>query len=299
MLYDSYMKHIITEYTSKNGIYFHHTISTYKSGDGDYVPPETHAMYEVFLLLSGSVKYRIEGQWYNLNSMDALIISPNKLHSIEIDTSRPYERMVLQFEPNLLPSFADFELFSRCNSPLSPTFIIPKKSVKQFNLVSMMRRCKHLCFSDNKYIDLRFVSNILQIIETLNEIVLSLNESNEILPVKVDKISHACIQYINQNLTNKDKLSPQCLADELHISASHLQHTFKKELGITLHAYIFNQKMQLAKQLLMQGYTPQAVSDMLDYEYYSTFYHNFVKRFNAPPNSFADVQQSLLKNVDI
>jgi hypothetical protein len=57
--------------------------------------------------------------------------------------------------------------------------------------------------------------------------------------------------------------------------------------------------MQLAKQLLMQGYTPQAVSDMLDYEYYSTFYHNFVKRFNAPPNSFADVQQSLLKNVDI
>lgn len=292
------MKHIVTEYTSKNGIYFHHTISTYKKGDTDRLPPESHYMYEVFLLLSGAVKYRIEGQWYEVSSMNALIIPPNKLHSVETDTSQPYERIVLQFSPELLPSFADFELFSSYNKPFSSPIVIPKEYVVESNLVSSMRHCKQLCQSESKYIDLRFVSAILQIIETLNELTLALNESNIIPPVKVDKISHACIQYINQNLMGEDKLSPQHLAKHLHISASHLQHTFKKDLGVTLRAYIFNQKMQLAKQLLMKGNTPQSVANQLNYEYYSTFYHNFVKRFNVPPNYYTDFQQTLQMNVD-
>ena len=278
------MRHIFTEYISKNGIRFHHSVSTQESANQDTLIPETHHMCEVILLLSGSAKYKIEGEYYNLSPLDAIIIHPNKLHSREIDSTQPYERMVLHFSPDLLPSFADLNLLYNYNDAFLPS-VIPKKNVEQSNFIGLMQQCETLCRNKNKYTDLRFVSLILQIVEILNELILTLDETNTLPPVKVDKISHACIQYIHRNLMDKSRLSPQNMANELHISASHLQHTFKKEIGITLHGYIFNQRMQLAKKLLSQGKSPQAVANLLDYEYYSTFYHNFVKRFGIPPHS--------------
>ncbi len=280
----------MTEYLSKNGIRFHHSISTQDNAELDTLIPETHHMCEIILLLSGSVKYKIEGQYYDLSPLDAIIIHPNKLHSREIDSSAPYERMVLHFAPDLLPSFADLNLLSNYNDSILPS-VLPKAIIEQSNFYGLMQQCEMLCKDKNRYTDLRFVSLILQIVETLNEIMLKLDESNILLPIKVDKISHACIQYVNRHLTDKDKLLPQNLANELHISVSHLQHTFKKELGISLHAYISNQRMQLARKLLLQGQSPQSVANLLNYEYYSTFYHSFVKRFGAPPHSFNELQK--------
>ena len=284
------MRRIITEYISKNGIRFHHSVSTYEKEDRDTLIPESHTMCEVILMLSGSVRYKIEGQYYHLSPLDAIIIHPNKLHSREIDASQPYERMVLHFSPELLPSFADLNLLSNYNDSFLPS-VLPRKIVENSDLIGLMRQCEALCQTKNQYIDLRFVGVILQIVEALNEVIVKLDATNALPPVKVDKISHACIHYINQNLTEKDKLTPRHLARELHISVSHLQHTFKKEIGITLHDYISNQKMQLARKLLSQGQSPQAVASLLNYEYYSTFYHSFVKRFGSSPNSFVKNQQ--------
>lgn len=292
------MKHINIEYTSKNGIYFHHTVSTYKDGEQDGLQPESHYSYEVFLLLSGAVEYRIEGQVYHLAPMNVILIPPNKIHSLKIDTSSPYERMVLHFSANLLPTFTNLDLFLQHEDFISPSIVLPQKYVEKSNLPDLLGKCKELCKTNHKYIDLRLASIILQIVETLNEMLLRLDASNAIHPIRVAKISNDCIQYINQNLTNKEKLSPQNLAKELHISPSHLQHTFKKELNITLHDYIFNQRMQLAKKLLTQGLSPQAVANQLGYEYYSTFYHNFIKRFDKTPNYYANLQQVLLSNID-
>lgn len=284
------MRHIITEYISKNGIRFHHSVSTHENEQQDTLAPETHHMCEIILMLSGQVKYKIEGQYYDLSPMDAIIIHQNKLHSREINSAVPYERMVLHFSPDLLPSFADLNLLSNYNTSFLPS-VLPKRIIEQSNFIDLMQQCEKLSKEKNKYTDLRFVSLILQIIETLNELILKMDESSVLSPIKVDKISYFCTQYVNQNLTDSAKLTPQNIANELHISASHLQHTFKKELGISLHSYIFNQRMQLARKLLLQGQTPQAVANLLNYEYYSTFYHNFVKRFGLPPHSFNDFTQ--------
>lgn len=293
------MRHIITEYLSKNGIYFHHSRSTYEKGEVDQMPPQTHNQCEVFLLLSGAITYRVEGQSYHLSPMNAIVITPNKLHSLEVDTSQSYERIVLQFAPNLLPSFADLYLLSHYGTPSTPTFVIPQREVKKSKLLQLMQNCETLSQSNNKYLDLRFVGIILQLIETLNEMLTDMNASNTLPPINADEISYHCVQYVHQNLTKKALLTPKYLAKQLHISASHLQHTFKKEMGVTLHAYVFNQRMQLAHKLLLQGNSPQAVANLLEYEYYSTFYHGFVKRFGAPPNAFVGVQQEHWRNTDV
>lgn len=292
------MRHIYTEYFSKNGIRFHHSVSTHEADHQDTLRPESHHMCEIILLLTGQVQYKIEGRRYDLFPLDAILIHPNKLHSREIDPKAPYERMVLHFDPDLLPSFADLSLLSGYNDSILPS-VLPREIIEQTNLISLMQQCETLCQSESKYTDLRFIGIIVQIVETLNEIILSMEQEHPSAPISVDKISHACIEYVNKNLTDTEKLSPTNLAKELHISVSHLQHTFKKEIGVSLKNYISNQRIQLARKLLLQGESPQSVSDHLNYEYYSTFYHNFVKRFGATPNSFTKIQQKSQKDTDI
>lgn len=198
-------RHIITEYLSKNGIWFHHSVSTHESAEKDVLRPESHQLCEIILLLSGSVKYKVEGQYCKLSPLDAIVIQPNQLHSREIDTSIPYERMVLHFAPDLLPSLADLSLTENFNSSFLPQ-VLPKKIIEKTNFIELMRGCEQLCKHQNRYTDLRFIGMIMQVIETLNEIILTMNEEHRAPPTKVDRISHACIQYANKHLCEKKKL---------------------------------------------------------------------------------------------
>jgi len=287
------MKKSITEYMSKNGIRFHHILSTFNPGEEESLAAESHYMCEMFLLLSGHVEYSIEGRTYKLYPGDVLTIPQNKIHAITFNTVAPCDRMSLLFSPSLLPQFNDIDLLSPFNAtPYS--HIISAELVKKTNLVELFHQIERICSKKGKFTDLHLLGYILKIVETLIELNKTMSaENNEkaISPVKTHEISYSCTQYVNSHLN--ENLNTEKIADALHISSSHLRQAFKKELGITLHHYIYNQKMQLARHLLTQGENPIEVASQLGYEYYSTFYHNYVKRFNIPPKA---IRQKLSKD---
>lgn len=294
------MRSIQVEYLSKNGIRFHHSISQYPNDTVDFQCAESHYMFELFLLLSGSVTYNIEGKFYEVHPMEMIIIPPNELHSIKIDASKPYERMVLHFAPDLLPSFNDLDILAPFNTAKN-TFahIIPRNFLEHSNLLNLMYKCKEHCKEKSKYIDLRLARTILQIVESLNEIISQLlsSDNQPVEPINLKTISASCIQYVNANLTGDTDL--YTIANALNVSASHLQFAFKKEIGITLHKYITNQKMQLARNLLMRGQSAQSVARELGYEYYSTFYNNYKKLFGIIPTSLTEIQRKYWENIDV
>ena len=145
-----------------------------------------------------------------------------------------------------------------------------------------------------------FIPNrtILSIVELLNEIVNEINSLDDTRPpAQLNSIPSLCIDFVNKNITNDTSI--QTIANTLNVSASHLQFIFKKEIGITLHKYITNQKMQLARKLLMQGEPAQSVAKTLGYEYYSTFFNNYLKRFGIAPTALAEIQRMHWENIDV
>jgi len=106
---------------------------------------------------------------------------------------------------------------------------------------------------------------------------------------------YACIQYIDNHLN--EPLSVEKISHELKVSTSHLSHSFKKEIGIPIKKYITNQKLFLAQKLLQQGNSAQEVANSLGYEYYSTFYQQYVKRFRISPNDQATRPRIMLEDV--
>jgi AraC-like DNA-binding protein len=149
--------------------------------------------------------------------------------------------------------------------------------------LQLFEECKNICKQKTIYTDLQICNTILQIAEYIHKIKAMITEEEMFAPqiIKTNKISYLCIEYINQHLN--EPLSLEHLEKVLNISASHIRQTFKKEIGLTVHKYILVQKMQFANRLLSQGHSPVAVAEQLGYEYYSTFYQNYVSYFRQSP----------------
>ena len=295
------MKNTYVGYISKNGIRFHHSRSVF---DAEYeketLALEAHHMCEIFLLLSGSVQYIIEGKSYQISPMEMLIVAPGELHTLQMDTSQPYERMVLHFAPDLLPSLNDLDLFRPFHNAKTFTRIIPRRHVEKYDLFARMNLFKKICTEKGKYVDLNLVSAIIKITKTLNDMLDDIAKENDFkddVSLTNTTISSLCIQYIHQHVT--EHLSAENVAKALNISASHLQHTFKKEMGVNLRYYVLRQKMYLAQRMLAQGEAAQSVAAALGYECYSTFYHNYVKCFHRTPIDLKNINRSFFgKEID-
>ena len=79
----------------------------------------THENYEIFCFISGSAKYFVEGNIYELSPFDILIINKSEAHSLIINEPLPYERYVIHFNAAaLLSPFAQPLISMIENKPL-------------------------------------------------------------------------------------------------------------------------------------------------------------------------------------
>ncbi|MBQ9756123.1 MAG: helix-turn-helix domain-containing protein [Clostridia bacterium] len=275
------------DYLSQNGIYYHHTIQN--SDDHVKVKTESHRRIEILFLISGNVEYVIDGLTFSLAPGDLIVVNAQKLHTINVDPTTNYERIVLQFDPSFIPSLNNVDLSYPFQNSHLYQHIIPKALVEKSNVEKLLRSILPLSRSTDKFKDSRIIAKIIDIISEINYIVETLISSEYHLipqPSSTNEILQSIIKYINENITKK--FSTVDISSMLGISESYLYRFFKQKMSITLHHYIQNQKLQYALSLLNQGLLPQYVSNYLGYDYYTTFYTQFKRRFNRPPKSMVN-----------
>ena len=104
----------------------------------------------------------------------------------------------------------------------------------------------------------------------------------------VDESILRCIDYISQNLS-KD-LSIDVLAREIGASPSNLTHSFQREMGISVHRYITQKRMILARDLLLAGAHASKIYADCGYRDYSSFYKAYVRIFGCAPSERVEKQ---------
>lgn len=295
------MKRIILEYFSNNGIRLHHFVYEASPEQPEVEEIRLHNYHKLILQLSGNSKHFIDGITYNVSPMDLSVIPQNVLHSIEFSDVSPCETITFMFMPSLLPAFQDKEILSALNDAAEYNYTIPAKYVKKSNIKKTFDAIIESCKRKDRYSELQIAIHILELTKALTHIVeeYSLEINALRLSAKTHTLSSLGVQYIKEHLT--ESLSVEDIANELHVSASHFRQTFKKETGVTIHQYIFEQKMYLAFQLLSHGESPTSVAEKLGYDYYSTFYHHYTKRFKQSPKkvfSHVDKQRLYGENIE-
>lgn len=245
-----------------------------------------HEYYELYFLLKGSLKFYADGREFVLNENDIFILDSGILHQQLIEDYSQLERVIIWVNKDyFINNFID-----------SPYYFSLTKIVENFTNIHL----DHNKYN-NQYVFLsllKLVNNInkgeySQSEELFNELLMSLlkvmnvnNISNtEKTKLKDEKIANI-ITYINKNI-NTD-ISIDSLAVKFYMSKFYLMRKFNEEVGCSIHRYLTEQRISMAKRLLCDGHSIDKVYFEVGYKDYSTFFKAFKKIVGISPGKFRD-----------
>lgn len=246
----------------------------------DSVGLHHHDFYEVYFFLGGKVEYRVEGRLYRLRPGDVLLLSPMELHQVAVQAGRvPYERIVLWVSRSYLAALSNGgDSLSCCfDNALSKHTNLLKCS----DGAQLQPLFEHLLEerSQNLYAgEACSRGYLLQLLVRLNRLALSSHEqAGENSPL----VSRA-VAYINSHYA--EEITLDGLAAQLHVSKYYLCHEFSRVAGTSVYRFITLKRLQIARELLLQGIAPGEVAARCGFKDYPNFYRAFKTRYLLNPS---------------
>lgn len=245
-----------------------------------------HDFYECFFFISGNVSYYIEGKTYALKPGDIILVNTTELHQLIVnDHNVPYERIVLWIDKNFMNSL------STDKTDLTECFYAKKSDVIRLSLELQqnIRSILHKLISIENYGSENIGSDILYkayFIELFVQINMALQHNN-IRPdadVKKSNMITDIIEFINNHID--EELTIDSLSEHVFLSKYHLLREFKKHSGTTIHKYIIQKKLILAKELILKGMAITDVFKQCGFGDYSNFFRAFKKEYGVTPKYF-------------
>ena len=238
-----------------------------------------HDFHKVVIFISGKVVYHIEGKAYQLKPWDILLVNRHAIHRSEIDPSVPYERFILWIQNDIL-----WQELLKC---------FQKANDRNYNLVrlnsALQEKMKDILFeletstkSDGYGKEILTQSLFLQFMVYLNRIFLEKQYIFDKKSYTFDSQIASILQYINHNL--KEDLSVETLSARYYVSKYHLMRKFKQETGYTLHNYIVNKRLLMARTLISNGVPVTKAAQESGFAEYSTFSRAYRKQFKTNPS---------------
>jgi AraC-like DNA-binding protein len=155
-------------------------------------------------------------------------------------------------------------------------------------LISEMQRPQRF----DLVVEAALLSLLLQLEKTLNEGSASPNhaEQHNNEPSHNELLQSAALRFIETHL-NWRPLSLEMVAEQVHVSPSHLNRVFKAELGVTVKEYIQHSRIELAKSLLEESDMPVAeVGFLLGFFPPSHFARAFSQTVGLSPRKYRDAR---------
>lgn len=245
-----------------------------------------HDFYEVYFFLSGNVQYNIESRSYLLTPGDVLLISPMELHQPMFGNDhREYERIVLWIDKQFLEGFSLTEgTFAACFDTAKPNhsnLLRPEGVQRQF-LMFLLEQLLSESESREPYQEICSMSYLAQVLVLLNR--LALQQRREEPMTAPDSTVYNVLGYINDHYS--ENLTLDELANRFFISKYHLSREFQRLVGTSVHRYIVQKRLVMAKQMLSSGRPSSEVYQSCGFGDYSNFYRAFKTEYQISPKEY-------------
>lgn len=253
------------------------------------VESHMHSYYEFYFPLEGTIHLEIKGKDHLLSMQDIAIIPPGTLHrAYSSDEERPYRRFIFWISKAYAAE-------------------LTSQSMEYAYLTQMAANHTEYIhhFSENEII--RIHTQILQLLEEIHsnhfardefirlsvrELILLLSRmtfehDHPDLSVETKDLLSSVMSYIQIHLD--EDLSLSMLAGKFFVSKYYLSHLFKDSLGVSVHQYILQKRLNLCAQELINGKEVTRVYHMHGFHDYSSFYRSFRKQYFLSPKEYQNV----------
>ena len=240
-----------------------------------------HTFHKIIILLAGRTGYAIEGERYALQPGDFVLVGRGSIHRPEVERGTFYERMILYISPEYLARYrtADCDL-EACFRRAQSDFHYVYRSGSGDQIKPLLQALEKALNEKEFGADLLSRAVFLQLMIEINRTTA---RKRYITASAGDSKIVSILQYLNLHLT--EPLSIDELASRFYISKYHMMRRFKEETGYTIHSYIAEKRLLLARQLLSTGQPVTEVCYQDGYQDYSTFSRAYRKRFGASPSA--------------
>ena len=243
--------------------------------DSSFFYQHTHTQAELLLFLAGSGTLHIEGNAYPLTPGDLHVMAPSEFHYIEVDTNKPYERIVLNFNPDIFRSIDPEDLLIQAiadrnpgKQNLFPASEFPGVSPEGYFL-RMLRP------EGDPRINL--LSGLIPLLGELYRI----HSARTPIANESATLEYRIIRYINKHLFSPINLDDLC--HQFFLSKAQLCRVFKKATGTTVWQYITIKRLVAARQQILAGHAPTQVCSQCGFNDYSSFYRAYQKYYGHSP----------------
>lgn len=266
-------------------IFYYHDVNI------NHISFHHHDFYEFFFFLEGDVDYQIDGISYALQYGDCLLIPPGiphrpVFHSREI----PYRRFVLwlsaDFYQSLCQISGDFS-YGFDHAASHHTYHVPTDFITCQNIQGKLMELIEEKNGKKAFHELHVRMSVSLFLLQINRLLY--DALHCVSPTYENALYLNLCDYINNHL--EEDLSLDQLAAFFFVSKYHISHSFKDNMGISLHQYILKKRLQAIKNGILSG-TP---FNQLIYQYgfhdYTSFYRAFKKEFGSSPTEFREQHQ--------
>lgn len=247
-----------------------------------------HDFYEIYFFLSGNVQYNIESRSYLLSPGDVLLINPLELHQPVFGREqRSYERIVLWINKSFLENLSTpGESLAACFDTAAPghtNLLRPENLMRQllmYQLEQLIREkeseeyCSEFCA----------LSYLVQVLVLLNRQARQQTREAEARAAS-DSAVYRVMSYINTHYN--EELTLDDLANRFFISKYHLSREFARLVGTSVHRYLVQKRLVMAKQMMREGKSSTEVYQHCGFGDYSNFYRAFKTEYQMSPREFA------------
>jgi len=245
-----------------------------------------HDFYEVYFFLSGNVQYNIESRSYLLTPGDVLLISPMELHQPMFGAEhREYERIVLWIDKRFLEGFnlqgRDLAACFDTAVPGHTNLLRPEGVARQY-LTFLLENLMEEVASEDPYSEMAALSLLAQVLVSLNR--LAKQSAGEESKSGQDTTVYSVLGYINEHYS--ETLTLDDLANKFFISKYHLSREFQRLVGTSVHRYIIQKRLVMAKQMLSEGKPSSEVYQHCGFGDYSNFFRAFKAEYQISPKDY-------------
>ena len=252
----------------------------------------THSYFQVYYILHGKLTHHIEDTYALLSHSDVFILPPDIPHYIESDDD------TLQFySMSFLPDYfsgiresnkliADFLYYLKTATQQK---ILPKLTLPSDDVLFVDTIFKRIMteFSDKK-------RGNEEIIKECASVLLSIfariyfEQKSESLTTEINKNSVVhCIEYIKNHFDENISLSE--MAKRATMSKTCFCNIFSSITGMSFKKFVNVCRIEKATQMILLGEKITTVSSLCGYEYFSTFYRNFVEIMGITPAEYKKI----------
>lgn len=266
--------HQLNSVLTADGIYadFCHTTVPIDAAAHQRDDAHIHDYCELYFNLRGDVSFSVENTLYPVQSGDLIITMPHEVHYCIYNSDGIHEHYCLwlwaaeQFRPFLSP-FLDRKRGEGNRLCLDT----PAKEALMGWLDTLLEER-----DAGGAATVKSGAAVLNVLNMLNEV-----KHCTAPPLHLPPLLGEILSFIEQHL---DRPCPiQRLCDTFFVSRSSLGRLFRRHLGTTPTKYIENKRLALAKRLLEENASVQAVCEACGFADYSHFIALFKSRFGVTP----------------